>query len=436
MSYTDTNSPALPSDASANLKRRASPSFEGMDDAVVRKRMKENSEQDNTPATRQGSSVDGDKLADELELELQCGCCSALVHRPVVVSPCQHFFCGSCCALWIRNGGTNCPACRSISTSVTPSRILETMVDVLVRTAPSKARSINERMQADDIYHPRMTLRIPSPRQASPEPNIPQNNSGYVRPCPHCLPGNAYGWQCAHPIPDPDQDPERGWHADDGTPPDHGYCGNCENILALRAPSTSKCDFCQVSFCGVGVPNRCVAAPLLSQHLHGMSDLGDLIQCSEVYDCFDNNAVEVDIMLDYLTAQRLTPRHIYREAKLTCRVQIVAHIQNQPRQFAPLIDSELFMDLYTVGGGVDPDPSAPRHKICRLCATEVLLFGLREWWVRERKKGFLDEAVLKRPDCPEGSACSRQKDHGQSDTTTLKRCSNSSLNPISTRERV
>lgn len=53
----------------------------------------------------------------------------------------------------------------------------------------------------------------------------------------------------------------------------------------------------------------------MSQHPQGLSDLADLIQCGEVYDCFDNNTVEVDIMLDYLTAQRLTPRHIYREVR-------------------------------------------------------------------------------------------------------------------------
>lgn len=51
----------------------------------------------------------------------------------------------------------------------------------------------------------------------------------------------------------------------------------------------------------------------MSQHPQGLSDLGDLIQCGEVYECFDHNTVEVDIMLDYITAQGLTPRHIYRE---------------------------------------------------------------------------------------------------------------------------
>jgi E3 ubiquitin-protein ligase CHFR len=53
--------------------------------------------------------------------------------------------------------------------------------------------------------------------------------------------------------------------------------------------------------------------PILSQHPHNLSTLPDLIQSSDVYECFDGNTVEVDIMLEYLESQRLTPRHIYRE---------------------------------------------------------------------------------------------------------------------------
>lgn len=88
-------------------------------------------------------------------------------------------------------------------------------------------------------------------------------------------------------------------------------------------------------------------------------------------------------------------------------------ILRTPRQFAPLIESDLFVDVHGVTPGVDPDPSAPRNRICRMCATEILLWGLREWWIQERKKGFLEEALLKRPDCPEGNTCSRQRDQGQ-----------------------
>jgi hypothetical protein len=128
-------------------------------------------------------------------------------------------------------------------------------------------------------------LQIPTPREASPEPNLNQS-ADFARPCPHCLPGNPYGWICPQPIPDPVTDPDHAWHFDDGTPPGHLYCGNCENLLASRAPTTTKCDMCQVSFCGVGVQGRCIASPLQSQHPHGMSDAGDLIQSSEVYECF------------------------------------------------------------------------------------------------------------------------------------------------------
>lgn len=72
------------------LKRRASSTLDAGDRAS-RKRAREASPHPDEP---QAEEVDGQALADELEQELQCGCCSALVYRPVVVAPCQHFFCG------------------------------------------------------------------------------------------------------------------------------------------------------------------------------------------------------------------------------------------------------------------------------------------------------------------------------------------------------
>ncbi|KAJ8595226.1 hypothetical protein M405DRAFT_857457 [Rhizopogon salebrosus TDB-379] len=418
----------------STLKRAAPSSFEGPEAQTSKKRFKEDLE-DEPDDEKPVAKLNYEALAEDLTQELQCGCCAELVYRPVVVSPCQHFFCGSCCILWIRvsfvvsnsswytmhclanlfgipasvpthfhsssNGGTNCPACRGISTAVTPSRPLQSIVDILLRADPSRVRAERERIQADEIYKPGCSVRIPTPREASPEPNLNQN-ADYIRPCPHCTPDNAFGWRCPQPVIDFAVDPERAWHLDDGNPPGHAFCGNCENLLALRAPSTTKCDFCQVSFCGVGVQGRCLAAPLLSQHPHNMSDVGDLIQSSEVYGCFDNNTVEVDIMLDYLTAQELTPRHIYRE--------VASHIQSQPSGFRPLIELDLFVDIHSVTAGIDENPNAPRNRICRHCATEVMLWGIKEWWIRERQKGFLEETVTRRPDCKEGSSCSRQKD--------------------------
>lgn len=79
----------------ATLKRRASSTFEDTEERSSRKKAREDeanyTDQHNAP---EEGHIDGHALADELEQELQCGCCSALVYRPVIVSPCQHFFCG------------------------------------------------------------------------------------------------------------------------------------------------------------------------------------------------------------------------------------------------------------------------------------------------------------------------------------------------------
>jgi len=57
---------------------------------------------------------------------------------------------------------------------------------------------------------------------------------------------------------------------------------------------------------------------------------------------------------------------------------------------------------------------SPRNKICRHCAAEILLWGLKDWWIRERRKGFLEEQIANRLNCPEGNICARQKDdHGK-----------------------
>jgi hypothetical protein len=73
----------------------------------------------------------------------------------------------------------------------------------------------------------------------------------------------------------------------------------------------------------------------------------------------------------------------------------------------------LFVDIHSVTAGIDENPDAPRNRICRQCATEVMLWGIKDWWIRERQKGFLEETVTRRPDCKEGASCSRQKDLGE-----------------------
>jgi E3 ubiquitin-protein ligase CHFR len=48
-----------------------------------------------------------------------------------------------------------------------------------------------------------------------------------------------------------------------------------------------------------------------------------------------------------------------------------------------------------------------------MCAAEVLLYGLKDWWIRERKKGLLDANIAERPDCPDGTTCRRQREQGK-----------------------
>ena len=112
--------PEAATSATASLKRSAAEAFDGDGDTpdeseTSRKKARDddggvvpgggggNGEGDETDA------VDGAALADRLEEELECGCCSAIVYRPVVVAPCQHFFCGRCvgCGLLLLRAGAN-----------------------------------------------------------------------------------------------------------------------------------------------------------------------------------------------------------------------------------------------------------------------------------------------------------------------------------------
>lgn len=79
-----------------SLKRRADSELDIIDSNSNRKRIKENMDAaGGTSAATEGLHViDGHALADDLAQELQCGCCSEVVYKPVVVAPCEHFFCG------------------------------------------------------------------------------------------------------------------------------------------------------------------------------------------------------------------------------------------------------------------------------------------------------------------------------------------------------
>jgi hypothetical protein len=77
-----------------------------------------------------------------------------------IISPSRHVRLLLTTLLLSQNGGTNCPACRTISTSVSSSRVLQVMIDVLLRADPSRARTDREKQQADEVYKPGLSFRV------------------------------------------------------------------------------------------------------------------------------------------------------------------------------------------------------------------------------------------------------------------------------------
>jgi hypothetical protein len=77
-----------------------------------------------------------------------------------IISPSRHVRLLLTTLVLSQNGGTNCPACRSISTNVSPSRVLQVMIDVLLRADPSRARTDREKQQADEVYKPGSSFRV------------------------------------------------------------------------------------------------------------------------------------------------------------------------------------------------------------------------------------------------------------------------------------
>ncbi|KAG8822980.1 hypothetical protein FRC18_010855 [Serendipita sp. 400] len=278
--------------------------------------------------------TDADKLVEEIGLELGCGCCAALCYNPVLLLPCQHYYCGSCYTLWTRNGGVNCPSCRSAVASIVPSRAIQSLIEIYLRSVPSRARIQKEKEQADEIYTAGQTIPVPTPRPRSPEIAPITDHEAYFRPCPHCASPNDFNWSCPDPIIDPSVDLTRARLLTDGVPPGHARCGNCEHLHAARAPPTSRCDFCHLTFCGLVVPTRCHAKRIRDQKPIGMDNLMDILGNSDVYDAFNINAVEFDYMLDYLREHDITPENIYSE--------IVETILTTNDGWRPLLDRGLF----------------------------------------------------------------------------------------------
>jgi hypothetical protein len=88
---------------------------------------------------------------------------------------------------------------------------------------------------------------------------------------------------------------------------------NSDELHAIGAPDSSRCDLCMVSFCGIGIPRRCRALPLITQVPDGLTEVVQLLSCEEIVDIFSGNLVERDYFIDHLQALDITPITIYRD---------------------------------------------------------------------------------------------------------------------------
>jgi len=139
----------------------------------------------------------------------------------------------------------------------------------------------------------------------------------------------------------------------------------------------------------------------MTQVPEGLSELEQLLSCEEIVDLFRGNLVERDFLIDHAQANGISPIQIYRE--------ILASILARPDGFQRLIEEDVFVDLYPNANILpDSDPEAPRQRICRICASEVFLWGLKTWWHQQRASGHVDPEIMARKDCPDGNSCPEQ----------------------------
>jgi hypothetical protein len=96
-------SPVSPATSVRSLKRSAEMIEEDQDrQDSKRKRLstemetKEDQPVASTSQTTVHDGTDAQRLVEEMDMELTCGCCAAICYNPVIILPCQHYYCGRC----------------------------------------------------------------------------------------------------------------------------------------------------------------------------------------------------------------------------------------------------------------------------------------------------------------------------------------------------
>lgn len=103
----ESSDPVSPATSTRSLKRSAdmlNSDDERQDNK--RKRLSDDEKESETPGASTSTAhaptgaamdgVDASKLVEEIGLELSCGCCTEMCYNPIIVLPCQHYYCGRC----------------------------------------------------------------------------------------------------------------------------------------------------------------------------------------------------------------------------------------------------------------------------------------------------------------------------------------------------
>ncbi|OJJ85320.1 SH3 domain protein [Aspergillus glaucus CBS 516.65] len=111
-----------------------------------------------------GEAHAGPGLGD-LENELTCSICTDLLYQPLTLLDCLHTFCGSCLKEWFFVQGTRrrssrstpkftCPSCRATVRETRPNATVTTLLDIVLASNPSQAKSVEEKEEIAQKYKP------------------------------------------------------------------------------------------------------------------------------------------------------------------------------------------------------------------------------------------------------------------------------------------
>ena len=115
----------------------------------------DDSPRDRSSAKRGRVMDDTDKLKPIKEF-LKCSICIEIFHKPVMIAPCSHVFCGGCLGTWLLSTPEPCcPECRSKVRHVLDApKNIESMIEFYLKEYPEEKRdqaSIRKMDMQDDV---------------------------------------------------------------------------------------------------------------------------------------------------------------------------------------------------------------------------------------------------------------------------------------------